>query len=241
MMAIFFGLLLAFRFSVTLAFANITLPPDPELFPRVEAKLSGQTDKVERTIRRMGKKTIEFEAFIAADGDVKLAPKIFGEFATYSNWALRNINIKPSTGERYYFQILNLMARQEDKMILTGSFFFNLPLYKKQVERSFRMSFSPAPIGFAVSGETLTDDDSPIAGAGAILRAYPAVGLPNTLWFYVKAVAVFRNWLLYEALPERLLAKETAERIQIILDNYAAEEDRVRLVHTAKTKAPSRP
>lgn len=237
--ALFCFLLLFSAFTSLCPHAQgLTLLPDAEIYKQVRSQLKGQSDFIKRDIHKAGKKTIEFEAYISQDGDIKLAPEILSNIGDYGRWVLRGINKKPGGGS-YYLQFRSLREDPPGSKTLRSDFVFVLPLLRKEMQRDFRMG-TTAQKGdvFTLSGEALPNEKSPLEAAEGILRLYPAEGMPGRVWIYIKGYARLRNWLLYEALPERLMAGETGERIQLILDNYMAEEERLRALRAPASKNP---
>lgn len=211
------------------AFAELVLPPEKETYQALRQVLKGQGDRLVRKIAKKGQRTIVFEAMISQEGDFKLAPFILGNLRNYGRWALKDVN-KKAGGGSYYLQIRDLKVDPLESVVLHTDCYFSTPVYHKEMQRDFRMRFSQGEKVFTLAGEALPNADSPVASADGFMRIYPAEALPNRVWIYIQGEAVLRSWLLYEALPERVMGSETGERIQTILDNYLAEEDRVRVI-----------
>src|SRR5690606_15532083 len=102
----------------------------------------------------------------------------------------------------------------------------NLPFLKKNRARTFSLAASPSKGGFSIVGETSVNAKSSVKRARAFMKAYPSEKSPGVIWVMVKAVVEFRNWLVYEALPERVLLREVGDRLQYIVTNYETEESR---------------
>lgn len=213
----------------------VTLPSDAEVYNRVRDKLKGQGDYVKRDIHKAGNKTIEFETFISLEGDIKLAPEIIGNIADYGKWALNGVNKKPSGGH-YFLQFRSLEEKPPHSKILRADVVIVLPIFEKELQRDFKLETSQNGDVLTLSGEALPNENSPIATAEGFVRIYPAEGMSGRVWIYVKGRAQLRSWILYEAIPERLMFGETGERIMIMLENYLVEEERLRELH-AKSSA----
>ena len=206
---------------------TFTVPSDEEVLAKLRPVLRGHDEYLHRKLKKVGKKTVELEAMIVAEGDMKYVPVAFGNWAGYSKWALKDINKKPGGGS-YLLHVIDLWVEPGEKDTLRTHFRFDFPLFKKEIKRAFRMSSSSTPKSFTLLGEGIPADDSPIGAANGLMKIFPAENKPGRIWIYGKGSAQFRNWLLYEALPERLFSKETGERMLIVLNNYLKEEDRLR-------------
>jgi hypothetical protein len=220
--------ILLFFFVIAAVARAITLPSDEELIPRLRKELKGQPDIAIRHVKKAGNRTIEFESFISQEGDLKVVPIILGNFGEFGRWALKGINQRPGGGS-YYLQIHSVTVDPKLPDILKTDSELSLPVFHKQIVREFKMTTEQKGDVFTLIGETLPHEQSPVESASGYLRIYPAEGVNNRVWIYVHGSAILRYWIMYEALPERLMTTETGERIQIVLDNYLAEEERVRL------------
>jgi len=212
-------------------------PTDAEIRAKVKAKLQAKQDHTERTLTRIGDRTLQLEVFIATPGNLKMATEIFKDWQHYSDWALKGINQRPTGGE-YYMQILGMNVSPKDKTILQLNLFLNFPVFTKKLEREFRMTVEEVNGVLTVDAEAVKDNESVIGASSGFLKIFQADGTTNQLWVYVSGLAQLKNWLLYEALPEKLLTRESGDRIQIVMDNYIQEEDR-RLNATVKSLATS--
>jgi len=210
-----------------------TFPSDDEIKVLLRKNLAGQGDYLRREMKRMGNKTIRLEAFASLEGDLKTARKVLTEYPHYKNWALHNINVKPN-GSIYFLKINDVAGTLPPASMLTFSFSLDLPVFKHAGNRSFfvREIVGGAPLTMQL--ETENDPESVVESCKGIMKAFPAEDATGRIWLYVAGAVVIRPWILYEALPEKLINRESGERIQTILNNYQREEDRL-----ASETAPS--
>jgi len=220
------------------AASAISPEPDSIVLPRLRQKLKGQTELSVRTVKKAGNRTVEFESILCQEGDIKFAPEILANISEYGRWALKNINVHPGGGT-YYLQINALTVDPKTPDILKSDTILNLPVFHKEIQREFKMHGERKGDVFTLAGEALPNEKSLIEDAGGYMRVYPAEGMPGRVWIYVHGSATLRNWFIYEALPERLLTSETGERIQIVLDNYLNEEERVRQSKLKPSQSPT--
>ena len=99
------------------------------------------------------------------------------------------------------------------------------PYHRGYAPASFRRNAPERSI--TVYGETLVHPEASIAKAKGTLKVFRAPQ-PNRLWFYFTGESLFRSWIFYEALPERLLTRESGERVLTVIENYQQEEQRRR-------------
>lgn len=179
----------------------------------------------ERSIKRIGNKTILFDSFVSMEADTKLFPAILNDIQNYSQWALKNINTRPNGGN-YYIKVLDLKPEPGNTHALRNFISVDLPLFKHNLQALVKIYPEETPNVYTVKMEMAPDERSILVGAKAIMKAFPAENRQNYKWIFVRAQVLLRHWLLYEALPDKLLKKESGERVQIVLDNYADEEER---------------
>jgi len=202
-------------------------PDDAEILAKLRTKLKGRDEHIERSIKRIGNRTLELEVLISSDGTYPLASQIFGAWQHYSNWALKNINKRPSGGE-YFLLVRGMKVAPKDKSILALDLFVDLPIYRKPLEREFRIKTAEEKGVMTLTVESVLNEHSLLGAAKGFLKVFPAEGKPNRVWIYLNAKATLKNWLVYEALPEKLLTRESGERIQTVMENYLEEEHRRR-------------
>lgn len=203
-------------------------PTEEEVYKKLQEVLKKQTGPfAKRTISRVGNKTIEFEAFISTEADETLLPPILSDFKNYPNWAIKNINQKPSGGN-YYVKLKDVKSDPKDDSIIHGLISIDLPVFHSQLVGFFKLSSeNKAPV-YTLRAKMVPATNSILESATAVLKAFPAENRPGYKWLYVRADIFLKNWLLYEALPDKLLRKESGERVQIVLDNYSDEEERLK-------------
>jgi hypothetical protein len=185
-------------------------------------------EQFQRKVRRVGDRTVEFEAMLTLEADRDYFKEISRDFGTFQDWVLRNINVRPSGGN-YYSKIRELKPFPNDPSLLHLMVAMELPLWKAIIERDFKFQTSEKGNVFELRGDTVPHETSVIEKATGILTMVPHPTHPSSfVAIQLRATVKIRNWLLYEALPERILQRESGERIQIVLDNYHSEEERRR-------------
>jgi hypothetical protein len=194
-----------------------------ELLARVKKELAGQREVSRRSVKRLGNNTIEMEIFAATDGDLDIAKKIFPEFTRYGEWTLSNIN-KNSSGGDYVLQIKDLKFHGKDSA-MEIFYQLKLPIFKHSASRSYAMRLVKPEKTLVIEVEALPVKDSFINASKG--RLYVWNGDKTTLWFYFRGHIKLASWMLYEALPEQVVLRESGERIQTLLQNYQKEENRV--------------
>ncbi len=226
-------LLVAFLLSC-LAFAKVDIPPDAQILEQLQKNLQNEPDGIKRTVKRMGNRTIEFDIFLNVDGRFPYAEKILSHFQEFNRWLLPGINVDPE-GKNYYFQVLGLNPIKPE--VIHGNFFFNLPLFKKAMSRDFQALTQSTPTSFLLTAEALPDPDenSVVKTAKGYLKAYPSPNNGERLWLAVNAKVELNSSLLYHLLPHKVLLRESGERLRIVMKNYVAEEDRVRMKENKRT------
>lgn len=238
---IFLALLLIARL------ASAAGPTDEEILAKLKLKLGDKAEYTERNLRRIGNRTLELEVFVAGEGSYETATQVFSDWSHFADWALKNIN-RRADGGTYYMKINGLSVSATDNSVLEINSFLDLPMIKKEVKQKFRMKTEKPTKGvFTLSGEVILDEKSLLDTAGGYLKIFPVEGKSTRLWVYIRGEAKLKSWVIYEALPERLLTRESGERIQIVMDNYLTEEDRLKaalasrpLSNTVKTPKEKR-
>lgn len=220
--------LLALVFSFQIFAESILEISNQEALTRLKKVLSKQQGPYcERQIHRVGNKTVQFEAFISMEADAKLGPAILGNFKNFPNWITKNINQKPSGGT-YYVKVQELKLDPKETSRMHGFFNIDVPVFKSTLHALFNLASEEKDGVFTLKGKMEQDPNSILENAEAVLKTFPTEKPSAYRWIYVASHVQIRNWLLYEAFPERLLKRESGERIQIVLDNYQSEEDRLR-------------
>lgn len=221
-MKVFLALFLCF--CIHLRAEEVAEVSDEVAFEIVQKTLKNYNGPyTERKISRAGNKTVVFESVVAIEADAKQFTEILSDVKNYPKWALKNINVRPSGGN-YYVKILDLISDPKDAAALKGLIRVDLPLFKHSLQALFKVYPEEKKDVFTIRANIVPDERSVLVGANVILKAFPAPNRPNFKWIYVKANILIRYWLLYEALPDKLLNKESGERVQIVLDNYTDEE-----------------
>ena len=217
------------------AWGTVPLPPDGELLKVLRARLPSHGDAAERKVTRVGNRTIEFESWVSTEADFGDAKEILADWDHYGDWVLANINKKPSGGN-YLVQILDLKpaAGQKDTVVTTVK--IDLPLFQHELQCVLKLKSMGTPEAFTLIGDISGMTGTYIENVEAVLKMFPVEKTTNRAWIYVKGLVKLKNWLLYEAMPERMLKSETGQRIQTIVDNYLKEESRRRLARAPSTK-----
>lgn len=204
----------------------ISVPTDAEILKQLKEKLATRGDYVDRKIQRMGNKTIEFESLVSTEADFGHATTILSDFSRYGKWGLTNINNKPSGGT-YLLKVLNVEVQPKSPQTLITTILFDLPLLKHELRCYLNLHAIKKPDVYTILGD-VDGAGTYIESVEMVFKMFPAEKTPHRVWIYAKAIVKIRNWLLYEAMPDQLLKRETGERLQIVLDNYLREEDRFR-------------
>lgn len=209
---------------------------DSKIYQQLEKKLKGQRDTIRRTVKRKGDKTIELEAFISTELDLELAKSILTDFSGYNAWALRDINKKPDGGQ-YMLQLLSMLPAPEQNDILILRYKLDVPLFNMTGHQTFKMNATEKDGTMELSAKANPQKDSVIDWAQGVAKIFPAPGLRNRVWVYAIGTMRFHPWLMYEALPDRLLNRLVSNRIKTFLDNLLEEQDKKAL----SLGPPSRP
>lgn len=198
-------------------------PSAAEIRSALSQKLKLPGDQLYKAIRRIGDKTIEMQVMISMSGNIDKARSLFTDIEHIPDWALNNINLS-TTGKPFYFKINNAISDGKDS--LNFLFTLDLPIFKHKGSKKFKFVSKNIPYGFLVSAEATKEANSVISSAIADLYVFSAERDPRQLWLAVLAKVTFNQWLLYEALPERLVTRESASRLERLILNYQNEEDK---------------
>lgn len=218
-------LLLLVVLTTQFSFAQADFPSDENAYASTKAALGAVTgDYMRRNVKRIGDQTLELEAFILQSGSLPYFAKIAADTPKWRDWALNGINEKLGGGG-YLVQLLDLKPLVGNSGL---DFYFkiNLPTLRKVFNRAFEISVAEKPGQVTVLAKSIESDDSILNSVRGKIWVFPAVGQKDYLWVHLIGYAHIKSWLLYQALPEKLLMRESAHRLQTILDNYTAEEIR---------------
>lgn len=197
------------------------------LFAQMKKAFAHGTDDYQRSFERLGNKALAIDLMISTEGDYSLARKLLADVPKLRTWALKNINQAPGGGN-YRLQILDLATPKPDKSIVLGRFNMRLPMMQRELERHFQTTTSYTAEVFTLTASSIPEDDSLIDSATLKLRVFPAPKSNYRLWVSLRAHVKFKSWLVYEALPDKLIQRELGERALIVVDNYLSEENRLR-------------
>lgn len=222
-------LILILCFFACLGVLRAADPPetDDETFARLTKLLKGRGDWQKNTLTRLGDRTIQLDSVISLDGDFELIPKIMSNFGEYSRWLIEDINRSPS-GRNYYMQVKNVAVDPNTTDIVRVFYSFNLPVFKHIGNRGFRLKADTKPKCFSIQAEGIPHEKSIIESTVGTLRVFKGPDQPERLWVSMRGQLKLRNWIVYEALPERLITREAGERIEIMLKNFQKEEERLK-------------
>jgi len=210
--------------SVCFAMPDWAQPSSKDIFFLLQKELSLKNgDYFKRTVRRAGNNTIELEGYASINGSLNNFYDIAQDVPGYRKWALDRINQKPGGG-KYLLQIIDLRPSPQHPKKLAAVFGLNFPGIKAKVEKDFLIHVGRDPESVTVACESLQAQDLILNSLHGFIRAFAAPKQRERLWVYFKGKALLRSWLLYQALPERLLSSESSERIQTVLDNFTGEE-----------------
>ncbi len=203
---------------------ELVVESDESVFAELKKRIKDRTDFIERKANRLGNNTFEISCYLAVPGDFEQFRKIAPEFAAWREWALTDINLAPPSRGDYIFQIHDL--QQKDPGIMAAIFSFNIPFFKKQRTRTFEMSSRDSEKVLFIEGKSIPTENSAVKSAKAYMKTFPAENKTGSLWIHVKALVAFKSWILYEALPEKVLQTEVGDRLQYLIQNYQREETR---------------
>jgi len=197
--------------------------PKTDVFAILNRELSVKTgDYFKRTVRRAGNQTIELEGFASFSGTLENYYRVVKDVPSYRKWILTRVNQKPSGGE-YLLQVLDLKPTQQFN-VLQAEFGLHFPGIKQRVYRSFRINPENQKESVIVTCESLEANDLLLSSMNGFVTAFSDPKNKDRLWVYFKGFAHLRSWLLYQALPDKLLVRESSERIRTVLDNVGNEE-----------------
>lgn len=216
--------------KILLWFLLVSLPvqgaeTDAELLTRVKAVVKGKGDLIQREVERIGDKTLKVESFLSMEADYTWFSKIAADVNGFCGWLIKNINNKPDGGT-YMVKVMNLQPNLERKDALTVDMKLDFPGLRKLISRPLYFAPDVKPTRVRIEAEMPAGADSYISSGSATLTFFPAEGEPTRVWGYIDGRVKIRNWIIYEALPTRILKREASERFQTVIDNYQAEEIR---------------
>lgn len=233
--------LFAFFLLWTVSLAAVTdelpTPTDAETLTYLKAKLGTRKDAVERSVRRLADLTLEVDSALVFPGDFSTFKKVAPDFSHWRDWTLHDINLPPPADGEYLLQIHDIVEKEPGTV--SAIFSFNLPLMRNHRARSLQMKVSQNPGAFLIEGETIPAEKSAVKRAKAFLKAFPAKDLPGHVWVQFKALVVFKNWFLFQALPDKVVLRELGDRLGYIAQNYQREEQRLKSGDPAATRAVS--
>ena len=216
--------LLVFLSSRALSLPSWVQPSPSLAYISLQRELSLKSgDFFKRVVRRVGNNTIDLEGYAALGGTLHNFYEIAKDVPSYRQWALNGINQKPGGG-KYLVQILDLKPHPKRTHVLGALFGINFPGIQAKVEKDFLIHVGKDRQSVTVACESLQVPDLILSSLHGFITAFEAPKKKERLWIYFKGRALLRSWLLYQALPEKLLSTESSERIQTVLDNFTGEE-----------------
>jgi len=202
---------------------------DLKIFERLQKTLTGHGEASFSTLSRLGDKTVAIELMVSLDGNAQLSAEILQRPNEYWRWAQPGINDKPQGGS-YRLKILSLNhAPSKPENWLQLQMAIHLPFLKMNVERDFEVTTrKDSSQVHTIKATAPLSNDSQLRQADILIKSFSAPDRPQAIWMYVKATISVRSRVLYEALPERLIASETKDRIEQVMRNYQKEENRIK-------------
>jgi hypothetical protein len=191
----------------------------------LKARLKGRGDVIERTVERIGDKTLKLESVVSLEADFERLKPIASDVASYHEWLLNKINDKPDGGV-YPVRLTKLDPLATDPYGVLMEMKLHFPLIKKTLQRTMRFVPETKAQSLVLDADMPDKDDTMLSSGRAKLHFFPAEGEAGRVWVYIEGKIKIKNWLLYEALPTRILKREAGERFQQVIDNYQAEEIR---------------
>ncbi len=174
----------------------------------------------------MGNRKISLEAFISMEADWNILKRISQKVSDFPIWALPNINNRGS-GETFYIQITGMKADPFNPNNIDLQLVLALPALKIPIGRTFHFDFPPTEDKniFSMKITTLQAEDSPVENLSGYFHFFRNPQNPTRIWVYLDISVILTHWLVYESLPERLLSRESGERIRILIENYQSFEN----------------
>ncbi len=220
------GFLLVFFIFGTLVFGQE--PSDPTLiFNKIKSSLNPTTmDQFQHSVKRMGNKKITLEAFISLEADWNKLKKIATQVSDYPKWVFPRINDRGG-GEKFFIQFASISALANHPNTLDIDVFLNLPALKIPVRRLFLFEPVPHPDStvFIMRVTALAVEDSPVKDLSGFAYFFKNPKNPSQIFSYLDVSVVLTHWLVYEALPERLLTRDIGDRLKILMENYQNYEN----------------
>ncbi|MBY0369584.1 hypothetical protein K2X33_02790 [bacterium] len=179
---------------------------------------------IQQKVERKGDKTLEVESLLEIAGDLASFEMVAKDLPHWRDWAFEKIN-NPGEGQSdYIVQLHDAVSKAPEQM--TALFSFNLPFFGKNRTRSFHIQQSKIPAGYRIQAESLLNTNSALKSAKVVADAYLATTKKNMLWVAIHATVVFKSWLIYEALPEKVVLRELGDRLSTIVANFETESTR---------------
>ncbi len=217
--------LLLFSCRPTLCADNITVAK--EIFPQVQSKLKNKSsDFLEHEVKRLGNKRISLNAYVSFEADWKLLTTLTQQFSKYPSWILPRIN-EFAPGEKFYIQIISISPDVKFPNHLEVQLALILPGLNIPITRVFKFEPSLATDNSILSFKitALKSEESQVKDLSGYIHFYKDPNNPFRAWGYVDITVLLNYWLVYEALPEKILNKEAGERVRIIMENYQGFEN----------------
>ena len=191
-----------------------------EIKKRTQKELLGAGDIVKRTVKRLGDKTLELESFANIDADYDTFWNITKEFQNWNDWVLKDINKKPEGGE-YYAKILRFENVPNLPQQLKIFLLLDFPVYKKSLVAHMDLLATRTEGHFTLQGKLAPKNiEEAIIPRCEVTGIFFETDNPNRIQAYIKGWMVLKPWVLYQALPKKLLTKEAGNRVRRVIDNY---------------------
>lgn len=198
-----------------------------KILPQLQNKFKNQSvDNIEHIVRRMGNKKISLEAYVSLEADWLQLKSILKHINEYPKWVLPRINER-SPGDKFFIQFASITPAQNLIDTLDVEVFLSLPALKIPIRRLFHFELLPQSDDNTLTMRmtALASTDSAVKDLSGYAHFFKNPKNPSQIWVYLDVYVILTHWLVYESLPERLLAREVGDRLRIIIENYQNYEN----------------
>lgn len=193
-----------------------------QLYKLIQSKIQGASDTIKSELSRRGNKTLEIQSYASLETNLEKARTILSDAAHYSEWALTGINVN-SRGDEYFMKIVDLIWNKSAPASVGIQYNFTFPLFKHAGTRNFEVTTAGDKTFFEVLAKNSNQNDPIISSCEGRVKLFPSP-YKDRLWIYISGKAILKSWLLYEALPEKVMSRELGERVHTVLLNYQKKE-----------------
>ena len=198
---------------------------DDEIMAYLSENLKGQGDHIVRSVTRSQtrEKTLLLKSAMARELDFEIIKTVMASPEKYRNWMLDGINIR-ANGNPYYVLFEDVIApapgRLDFKMRL------DFPVFKAESTQPFNLKIEKEDRVLRAYMTAHADPNRILEEMVGQMRIYQAPDDPTRVWIYLEGSMTLIPWLLFEALPVRLLSREYLYRMSLILRNSQKEEEK---------------